>query len=143
MTHHEQTTTDFGGKPFVLDIAKATLHNDTFRTALWTGEHLQLTVMSIAPGDDIGLERHDGIDQFLRIEGGHGLCEMGDAPDHLFFVQPVFDDCAVFVPSGTWHNITNTGNEPLRLYSIYAPPGHPKGTIHETKAIADLEEHHH
>ncbi|MCL2575330.1 MAG: cupin domain-containing protein [Defluviitaleaceae bacterium] len=144
--NHVQTQeihTDFGGRPFVIDIAKATLHNDTYRTVLWTGPHLQLTVMSILPGDDIGLEVHPHVDQFLRIEGGNGVCQMGDSHDNLYFEQPVFDDTAVFVPAGTWHNITNTGNVPLRLYTIYAPPNHKAGAVHQTKQIAELEEEHH
>jgi len=135
-------TIDFGPNPFVVDISKATLHNDTFRTALWTGEHLQLTLMSIPVGEDIGLEVHPSVDQFLRIEEGHGLVQMGASRDNLTFQQPAFDDFAVFVPAGTWHNLTNTGNKPLKLYSIYAPPNHPRGTVHQTKAIAEASERH-
>ena len=131
--------TDFGGRPFVVDIARATLGNDTFRTALWTGKNLQLTLMSIEPGDDIGLEVHPDTDQFLRLEGGRGLVQMGDRKNNLYFAQPVFDDSAVFVPAGMWHNITNTGNTPIKIYSIYAPPEHPFGTVHQTKA--DDHEH--
>ena len=135
--------TDFGPNPFVVDIAKATLANDNFRTVLWTGKHLQLTVMSILPGEDIGLEVHPHTDQFLRIEGGQGLCQMGKTPCSLKFVQPVFEDSAIFVPAGRWHNITNTGNTPLKLYSIYAPPNHAHGAVHPTKAVAEAEEHGH
>ena len=132
--------TDYGPHPFVVDISKATLHNNTFRTALWTGNHLQLTLMSIPVGEDIGLEVHPNVDQFLRIEGGQGLVQMGDTKEHLYIRQPVFDDSAIFIPAGTWHNVTNTGNKPLKLYSIYAPPNHPWGTIHQTKAIAEAAE---
>ncbi|MCL2695227.1 MAG: cupin domain-containing protein [Clostridiales bacterium] len=134
--------TDFGPNPFVVDISKATVHNDTFRTALWTGEHLQLTLMSIPVGVDIGLEVHPDVDQFLRIDEGQGLVQMGDSRDNLTFRQPAFDDFAIFVPAGTWHNLTNTGNRPLKLYSIYAPPEHPRGTVHQTKAIAEAAERH-
>ena len=133
--------TDHGPNPFVVDICKATQYNDTFRTALWTGHHLQLTLMSIPVGEDIGLEVHPNVDQFLRIEDGQGLVQMGDSKDHLYFRQPVYDDFAIFIPAGTWHNLTNTGNKPLKLYSIYAPPNHPWGTIHQTKAIAEAAEH--
>ncbi|MGL6197542.1 MAG: cupin domain-containing protein [Lachnospiraceae bacterium] len=129
--------TDFGPNPFVVDIEKATLHNDTFRTALWTGNHLQLTLMSIPVGEDIGLEIHPSVDQFLRVESGQGLVQMGDSQDNLFFRQPVFENSAIFVPAGTWHNVTNTGKEPLKLYVIYAPPNHPWGTVHQTKEIAE------
>ena len=129
-------TLDHGPKPFVIDINKATVHNETYRTAIWTGKHLQLTVMSIPVGQDIGLEVHPDHDQFLRIEKGQGLAQMGDQKDQLSFSQPVFDDTAIFVPAGTWHNVTNTGNKPLKLYSIYAPANHPHGTVHQTKEDA-------
>lgn len=132
--------TDFGPQPFVTDIRKATLHNENYRTALWTGQHLQLTVMSIPVGENIGLEVHPHVDQFLRVERGQGLTQMGASRDELTFNQPVFDDSAIFVPAGTWHNITNTGSVPLKLYTIYAPPNHPWGTVHQTKAIAEAEE---
>lgn len=131
---------DYGPNPFVVDIRKATLHNNTFRTALWTGNHLQLTLMSIPVGEDIGLEIHPNVDQFLRIEDGQGLVQMGKNKDCLYFKQPVYDDFAIFVPAGTWHNVTNTGNKPLKLYSIYAPPNHPWGTLQKTKAEAEAEE---
>lgn len=129
------TITDFGPNPFVVDINKATLHNDTFRTALWTGTHLQLTLMSIPVGGDIGLEVHPHVDQFLRIESGQGLVQMGDSKENLYLRQPVFDDFAIFIPAGAWHNLINTGNKPLKLYSIYAPPNHPWGTVHQTKEV--------
>ena len=131
---------DHGGRPFVIDINKATVHNDMYRTALWTGKNLQLTVMSIPVGGEIGLEIHHDHDQFLRIEAGQGLAQMGDTREHLYFNQPVFDDSAIFIPAGTWHNVTNTGTTALKLYSIYAPPEHQFGTVHATKEIADAAE---
>jgi len=132
--------TDFGPNPFVVDINQATLNNDMFRTALWTGNHLQLTLMSIPVGEDIGLETHPNVDQFLRIEEGQGIVQMGDRSDNLYFNQPVFDNFAILVPAGTWHNLTNTGNVPLKIYTIYAPPNHPWGTVQQTKAIAEAGE---
>jgi mannose-6-phosphate isomerase-like protein (cupin superfamily) len=132
---------EFGPYPFVTDISKATLNNNTFRTALWTGNHLQLTLMSIPPGEDIGLEMHPTVDQMLRIEDGQALVQMGDSKDYLYFRQPAYDDYAIFIPAGTWHNVTNTGSKPLKLYSVYAPPNHPRGTVHQTKAIAEASEH--
>ena len=132
---------DYGPNPFVIDINKATLDNDNFRTAIWTGSYLQSTLMSIPAGEDIGLEVHPHVDQFLRIESGQGVTQMGNSRDNLSFRQPVFEDSAIFVPAGTWHNITNTGNRPLKLYSIYAPPNHAWGTVHQTKAIAEAQEH--
>ena len=130
--------TDYGPAPFVVDINKATLANDTYRTALWTGKHLQLTLMSIEPNDDIGLEVHPDNDQFLRIERGTGVVQMGPSRNNLTFQQPVFDDYAIFVPAGTWHNVTNTGKDAMKIYAIYAPPHHPLGTVHQTKAIAEM-----
>jgi mannose-6-phosphate isomerase-like protein (cupin superfamily) len=135
---------DYGPEPFVIDIEEATKRNTTFRTALWTGEYLQITLMSINVGEDIGLEVHPDHDQFIRIEEGQGLTQMGDSKDRLDFQREVYDDYVILIPAGKWHNITNTGDRPLKLYSIYAPPEHPKGTVHETKAIAEAaEENHH
>lgn len=136
--------TDYGQQPFVVNIEDATKQNNTFRTALWTGKNLQLTLMSIGVGEDIGLEIHPDHDQFIRIEEGQGLVQMGDSKDRLDFQQNAFEDYAIFVPAGKWHNLTNIGNKPLKLYSIYAPPEHPFGTVHETKEIAmAAEENHH
>ena len=133
--------TDHGPKPYVVDIEKATLENDNYRTTLWTGAHLQLTVMSIQPGHDIGLEVHDDHDQFLRVEAGTGRVQMGPARDDLSFDETVTDDWVIFVPAGSWHNVTNIGDEPMKVYAIYSPPEHPHGTIHATKADADAAEH--
>ena len=127
---------DYGPNPFVVDIEKATLENSYYRTALWTGKYLQLTLMSINPGDDIGLEVHPDHDQFIRIERGRGIVMMGDSSDNLSYRQRVEDDYAILIPAGKWHNLVNTGREPLKLYSIYAPPEHPFGTVHITKKDA-------
>lgn len=135
-------TTDFGPHPHVTNIETATVENDTYRTALWTGKYLQVTVMSILPGDDIGLEVHDDHDQFLRIESGSGTVYMGPSETELK-TWPAGDDDAIFVPAGTWHNVVNTGDAPLKVYSIYSPPEHAHGTVHETKAEADAAEHDH
>lgn len=134
---------DYGPCPFVIDIDRATKQNKTFRTALWTGSHLQLTLMSIPVRQDIGLEMHSNLDQFIRIEEGRGIVKMGPCKERANFQKKVTDDTAIFVPAGTWHNIINIGNKPLKLYSIYAPPEHPRGTVHKTKAAAKAAEHHH
>ena len=105
----EMNSFDYGQNPFVVDINKATLHNGNFRTTLWTGKHLQLTLMSIPVGQDIGLEVHPNVDQFLRLEDGQGVVVMGDSKDHLYFKQPVYEDSAVFIPAGTWHNVVKLG----------------------------------
>lgn len=132
---------DQGPEPYVVDIEDATLSNDTFRTALWTGEHLQLTVMTIPVGGEVGLEMHDDRDQFLRIESGKARVQMGPERDDLRFDREVEDDWVILVPAGSWHNVTNLGDEPLKLYSLYAPPEHPKGTVHKTKAESDAAHH--
>jgi len=124
---------DYGPMPFVVNIDEITKLNDTFRTALWTGDYLQLTLMSIKPGEEIGLEIHPNLDQFLRIEEGQGLVRMGNRRDRLVYEEMVYDEFAIVIPAGTWHNLINTGNKPLQLYSIYAPPQHPWGTVQETK----------
>ena len=113
---------DFGPKPFATDINKATKANKNYRTALWTGEHLQLTLMSIPPGGEIGLENHPDTDQFLRVESGRGMALMGSDESASDYQYTIGDDFAVFVPAGTWHNVINTGLCPMKLYSIYAPP---------------------
>jgi mannose-6-phosphate isomerase-like protein (cupin superfamily) len=127
---------DYGNSPYVINIEQATLQNPFYRTALWTGKHMQLTVMTIHPGEDIGLERHPNTDQFLRVESGHGLVQMGAQREHLDYQQYVQDDFAILVPAGMWHNLINTGHTPLKLYTIYAPPEHPYGTTHPAKQDA-------
>jgi len=134
---------DYGPEPFVVNIEEATKQNHTYRTALWTGSHLQLTLMSINVGEDIGLEVHPTLDQFIRIEQGQGIVKMGDRKDRLNFQERVYDDFAFIIPAGKWHNLINTGNTQLKLYSIYAPPQHPHGTVHETKADAQTDEENH
>lgn len=134
---------DQGPNPYVVNIEEATVQNEAFRTTLWTGSQMQLTVMSIQPGEDIGLEVHNDHDQFLRVERGVGFVQMGSSGDALDFEANIEDDDAIFIPAGSWHNVTNTGGQPLKLYSIYAPSEHPHGTVHDTKAIAEEAEHSH
>lgn len=131
---------DHGPQPYVVNIEELTIGNDTFRTAAWTGANMQMTLMAIQPGEDIGLEVHTDHDQFLRVEQGLGLVQMGASEDNLDFEANVEGDDAIFVPAGTWHNVTNTGDVALKLYSIYAPAEHPHGTVHATKAEADAAE---
>lgn len=134
---------DHGKKPYVINIEDATKENNNYRTTIWTGEKLQVTVMSIQPGDDIGLEVHEGIDQFIRIEDGEGLCKMGPTEDDLNVQIKVSDDDAVFVPANKWHNIENTGAKPLKLYTIYAGPDHLEGTVHPTHEDAENDPNEH
>jgi mannose-6-phosphate isomerase-like protein (cupin superfamily) len=127
---------DFGGKPFVVNIERAAKQNQNYRTVIWTGKHLQVVLMSIEAGGDIGLEVHPDVDQFIRIEQGRGLVMMGDRRDRLDFQREVSDDDAIMIPAGTWHNVINTGRTPIKLYTLYAPPEHPFGTVQRTKAEA-------
>lgn len=125
--------TDLGPTPSAINIEKRTEENENYRTTLWTGNNLQLTLMSIPVGSDIGLEVHPKVDQFLKLEEGRGLVELGSSPNDLSFRKEINSDYAILVPAGTYHNITNIGTEPLKLYSIYAPTNHPKGIINITK----------
>jgi len=93
------------------------------------------------PNDDIGLEMHPDVDQFIRIEQGRALVQMGDSKSNLNYKKIAADDDAILIPAGKWHNITNTGTTPLKLYSLYAPPEHPKGTVHRTKSEAEQAHH--
>lgn len=131
---------EYGPNPFTININEASKRNNNYRTALWTGKHLQVTLMNINVGEDIGLEMHPNVDQFLRIEQGQGVVRMGKTKENLTFQRNVMDDSAIMIPAGTWHNLINTGPIPLKLYSIYAPPNHPPGTIDVTKADAMARE---
>jgi len=127
---------DLGPEPFVIDLEDASMVNRNYRQTIWTGKYLQLTLMSIEVGGDIGYEVHEDLDQFIRIEDGEGLLVMGDSMDNLDFQEYVYEDYAFIIPAGKWHNLINTGNEPIKLYSIYAPPAHPHGTVHQTREDA-------
>lgn len=132
--------TDPGPAPFVTPLARASLRNQNFRTVVWTGSQLQLTVMCIPVCGEIGLEIHPDTDQLIRVEDGQALVRMGKDREASAFQRRIGTGDAVLVPCGTWHNVINTGNRPLKLSSLYAPPHHPKGTIHRTKADAEHEE---
>lgn len=133
------TGKDYGEGPYVTNIEKTTVENNRFRRTLWTGKHLQLTVMSIDVGDDIGLEVHPENDQFLRIEKGTGRTQMGPKEDDLPYTRNVADDDIIMVPAGTWHNVVNTGDEPLKVYALYGPPDHEPGTVHPDHEDAEKD----
>ena len=126
---------------WVGNIEETTLENEAFRTVVFTGAHAQLTVMNLQPGEEIGWEAHPNLDQFIRVEQGRGRIEMGPSRDRIDEKHDLGDNWAVVVPAGNWHNVVNTGTEQLKLYSLYAPPEHPPGTVHATKAEADAAEH--
>jgi mannose-6-phosphate isomerase-like protein (cupin superfamily) len=126
---------------WVGNVEEATIQNTNFRTVLFTGESIQLTVMRLGPGEEIGVEMHDHLDQFLRLEQGSGRVTFGPSADRVDEEHEITDDWAVVVPGGTWHNVINTGPGDMKLYSLYAPPEHPSGTIHRRKEDADAAEH--
>ena len=136
----EKDNQDLGVKANVINIHNEALCNKAFRKAVWTGEYLQVTVMSIPVGGEIGLEIHNDLEQFIRVESGCANVYMGDSKQNVRLVGKVNSDYAIVIPSGTWHNIVNACSCPLKVYSVYAPPKHPFGTIHKTKLDADLAE---
>lgn len=119
-------------KPFTGDIQKLSVQNPNFRKVLYTGKHEQLVAMSIPPGGDIGNEVHPHTDQFIRVEGGKAKFVFSNGKQ----VFSAGDGGAVVVPAGTWHNVINVSENPLKVYTVYAPPHHPKGTVDKTKAAA-------
>ena len=123
-------------KGYVDNIEKATVENDLFRRVLYTGQNIQLVLMTLQPGEEIGAETHDDRDQFFRIEEGEGEIHIDGVKNR------VEDDFAVIVPAGALHNVVNTGDKPLRLYTIYGPPEHVDGTVHKTKQEADAAHEH-
>lgn len=130
------TLTDIGPQPNSFDLETATTENNNYRTVVWTGEYLQVTLMSIPVGESIGLEMHSDTDQFLRLDAGTGKAQMGPEKDSLTLEHEVSDGWCILVPAGTWHNVTNTGDKPMRLNVIYAPVHHAAGSIHRTAADA-------
>ncbi|MDR1770462.1 MAG: cupin domain-containing protein [Hungatella sp.] len=121
---------DYGPAPLVLNIVHDTLRNPTFLTTRWTGNHMQLALMSIPVNGETGLENNPEMDQFIRIETGEGLLLMGDSPYNLTFQEPVNDKCAIIIPANTWHNLINTGEDALKLFTIYSPVVQPFGAVH-------------
>jgi mannose-6-phosphate isomerase-like protein (cupin superfamily) len=126
-------------QPYYGHIENDTKENANFRKVVFTGQYLQLVLMSLKPGEDIGMEVHDNVDQFFRFDQGEGKVVIEGAE------FDVTDGDSVVVPAGSNHNIINTGSGDLKLYTVYTPPNHPDGTIHKTKQEADAAEleHHH
>ena len=123
---------------FVGDIEKLTLENEDFRQVIYTGQHSQLVLMSLKPKEDIGMEVHEIVDQFLRIEKGQGKAIL-NGEEH-----EIHDGSAIVVPAGTKHNIINTSQTKyMKLYTVYSPAHHKDGTVHKTKedASKDQEDH--
>jgi len=130
---------DIGPQPQSFDIESATKENESYRSVAWSGKYLQVTLMSIPVGGDIGLEAHPQTDQFLRLDAGQGLVQMGTARDELTFEKEVSNGWCVLVPAGTWHNITNTGKTPMQVYTVYAPAHHAPDKVQATAAVAEAD----
>jgi mannose-6-phosphate isomerase-like protein (cupin superfamily) len=129
-------TKEFPMQGFVDNIETLTTENTDFRRVLYTGQYLQLVLMALQPGDEIGEEVHEDRDQFFRIESGSGEVLIDGKR------TPIKDDDAIIVPAGARHNVINTGDAPLTLYTLYGPPEHRDGVVRATKAEADAKEEH-
>ncbi|MBQ7913096.1 MAG: cupin domain-containing protein [Clostridia bacterium] len=140
MFYKSENNKDLGSQPQLLNIHNEVCRNTNFRTAIWTGKHLQVTVMSIPVGGEIGLESHDDLDQFIKVESGCATVYMGETKQNVKLVGKINSNYAIVIPAGTWHNVINSCACPLKVYSVYAPPQHPFGTIHQTKLDSDLAE---
>lgn len=134
------SVTDNGPQPNAFNIEDETIANTNYRTVAWTGQYLQVTLMSIPVGESIGLEAHPETDQFLRVDAGRGRCVMGPTKEDLSFQQDVEDGWSIQVPAGAWHDVINTGDEPLQLYAVYAPSHHAQGIVQATFADAEADE---
>ena len=140
MLFESETSGDLGATPSLINIRRESISNTNFRKAIWTGKYLQVTGMSIPVGGEIGFEKHDNVDQFIKLESGCASVFMGDTKQNVKFMGKINADYAIIIPAGTWHNVINTCSCPLKVYSVYTPPQHPFGTVHKTKLDADLAE---
>lgn len=131
---------DYGDEPFIANISNLSCGNPYYRRILWTGEHLQVALMSIPVGEEVGLEQHPDNDQFIRVESGCAQVYMGRNEQNLNIQKRINGDFAIMVPAGIWHNVKNIGNTPLKIYTVYAPPHHQRGTVHETRKVAEEQE---
>lgn len=139
MSQNEGRIEDIGPQPQAFDIERATRENADYRSVVWSGRYLQVTLMSIPVGGDIGLEAHPETDQFLRLDAGSGRVEMGPTKDEMTFCRAVSDGWCALVPAGSWHNITNTGSTPMQVYAVYAPAHHAPGKVQATAAVAGAD----
>ncbi len=130
--------TDYGQEMMTMELSNMSKRNNAFRKSLWTGDNLQLTMMSLRPGEDLGLEVHPFQDQIILIQQGTGTVQMGPRRDRLTYKKQVKPGDGIFVPAGIWHNLTNTGRVPMKLLAVYGPAVHPYGTVHQTKAQANM-----
>ena len=137
MFFDENIFKDNGNKPCVIPLKKLTYLNDNYRVAVWTGTHLQITVMNILPNDDIGGEVHENLDQFLYIERGRAKVLIGESKDKLSVMQYAGEGEGILIPANNWHDVINVGMSDLKVFSVYAPVQHPYGTVQENKPEED------
>ena len=130
----DQIMEDRGNAPYTGNVENASKNNQSYRKALWTGGHLQLVLMSIPAGEELGVEVHPDTDQFIKVEEGMGEVLMGRREGVFDYKSQISSGTAILVPAGAYHNVKNTGRYPLKIYTVYAPPHHPFGTVDETKA---------
>jgi len=128
---------DHGPEPYTLNLAELAKMNTHFREAVWTGDLLQLVLMSLQPQEEIGLEEHSDTDHFFYVVEGTGIIQMGEKDTNINYSESIAPGCGIFVPKGEWHNIINNGSTPLKILVLYAPPHHEHGTVHKTKAEAE------
>lgn len=131
--YYEQERMDVYKEPYALDVKNAAIDNTNYRETVWTGDYLQMTFMHIPPRGDIGAEIHEDTDQMIRVEEGYGLAVFGNGPGQMRQRRYLSQGDVFYVPAGTWHNVINRGNIPLKLSSIYGPPHHPVGTVQPAK----------
>ncbi len=132
---------DYGTEPLITNLKSATMQNTNFRTSLWTGQNMQITLMSIPVGGDIGTEVHNELDQLIRVERGRALIVFERTQNSPERRQVIGENYVFVIPAGTRHNIINAGRVPLKLSSVYAPPKHPFSTSQKTKADAQASEY--
>jgi len=136
------TIEDVGPQPRSFDLEQATRENTNYRTLAWSGRYLQVTLMSIPVGRASDWRCTRKPTSFLRLDAGRGRVQIGTAKDQLTFDEEVSDGWCILIPAGSWHNVTNIGEEPMQVYAIYAPAHHKPGKIHKTAsdAAADVDD---
>jgi mannose-6-phosphate isomerase-like protein (cupin superfamily) len=128
---------------WVGNVGETVRASSYFRQVVFTGHEMQLVVMTLQPGEDIGLEVHDHVEQFIRVESGRATVTLGPSEHEITEAHDIAAGWAVVVPAGTWHNVLNSGGGDLQLSTIYGPPQHADGTIHKTRAEATAAERQH
>lgn len=119
-------------EPLAINLEEATVNNQNFREVIWTGDHMQLVLLSLEPGEEIAMEMHEDLNQLLKIEKGQAQILIGPSRDELNFEREVQEDWAVLIPANHYHSVKNTGEGPLKLYTLFAPGAYPQNEVVET-----------